>query len=128
MKGSIETAIEGSLLKLKPSLLIIENESHKHKSRGEQESHFKVFFSFFFFSLFLLSLQVLVVSEAFKDLSLIDRHRLVNETVSNNGILPCHALSIKALTPDQFSSKPDIVDTFSTPPCLGGEKLLKKKE
>jgi hypothetical protein len=26
---------------LKPSFLLLENESHRHKSRGEPESHFK---------------------------------------------------------------------------------------
>ena len=92
--------------RLAPSLLVIENESHRHKSRGEAESHFKV----------------LVVSAAFENVAVIDRHRLVNKAVSDGaGVLPCHALAIKALTPAQFEARPGVLSEFATPPCLGGD-------
>ena len=95
---------------LNPSFLIIENESHKHRSRGEDESHFKV----------------CIVSEKFAGVSTIDRHRLVNKTVGGeSGELPCHALSLKLLTKEQFEKNPNVVEQFQTPNCLGGEKKNK---
>jgi BolA-like protein 1 len=51
------------------------------------ESHFKVF----------------VVSEKFEGMSVLARHRAVNDAVRNKdtGELPVHALSIQAKTPAQ---------------------------
>ena len=89
--------------KLRPSELVIENESHRHKARGEEESHFKV----------------LVVSSAFEGLSTLQRHQLVNSTVMNGGPLPCHSLSIKALTVEAFRAKPEVMEEFKTPSCMG---------
>ena len=111
-KGPVECLLEERLIsKLEPSLLVIENESHRHKSRGEAESHFKV----------------LVVSEQFNSLSVIDRHKLVHQAVAkDDGSMPCHSLSIKAMTAKQFDDKPDVLSQFQTPPCLGGSKFDKK--
>jgi stress-induced morphogen len=89
---------------LKPTVLQLENESHKH-NRGDPESHFKV----------------LVVAEAFDGKSVIDRHRLVNAAVMKGGPLPCHALTIKALTPAQYAAADEKVN-FASPSCLGGDK------
>jgi BolA family transcriptional regulator, general stress-responsive regulator len=106
-QGPVYTLLQSRITQgLKPSFLIIENESHRHKSRGETESHFKV----------------LVVSDSFENVATIDRHRLVNKVVSDeDGGMPCHALSIKAMTPQQFASKPEAVAGFQTPPCAGGD-------
>jgi hypothetical protein len=38
------------------------------------------------------------------------------------GNLPCHALSLKLLTQEQFDKNPSVVEQFTTPNCLGGEK------
>ena len=63
---SVSKMIETLLTeKLAPTLLVIEDESHKHRARNEAESHFKV----------------LVVSPAFEGKSILDRHRQVNEIV-----------------------------------------------
>ena len=112
MQGPIQTLLQSRLtLALSPTFLIIEDESHRH-SRVESESHFKV----------------LVVSDSFDGVSTIERHRLVNRVVADEGSMPCHALSIKAMTPAQFEAKPDSVAGFQTPPCLGGEKGHGKKQ
>ncbi len=104
--GPVEQLIRDALrAKLQPTFLALENESHRHASRGEAESHFKV----------------IVVSQAFEGKGTLDRHRLVNAAVTNGGQLPCHALTIKALTPEQFEALEEKVE-FASPPCLGGEK------
>ena len=91
---------------LEPTYLIIENESHRHRNRGEAESHFKT----------------LIVSAKFEGMMPVERHRLVNRIVSDeHGTLPCHSLSLKTMTPEQFAKKPDAVEGFQTPPCLGGD-------
>lgn len=74
-----------------PSVLEIEDESHKHahhaamKDKEAVESHFKV----------------VVVSDVFKEIALIERHRAVNECLEwelrEGGV---HALSIQAKTPE----------------------------
>jgi stress-induced morphogen len=47
---------------------------------------------------------VIIVSESFKGVSLIARHRLVNECLQD--VMPLiHALSLKTWTPEQYSAK-----------------------
>lgn len=89
---------------LVPTFLSLENESHKHNVPSNSETHFKL----------------TIVSAAFGGLKLIDRHRLVNDTVKDPGAaaLPVHALSIAAKTPEQWAAGGGAV--HSTPPCLGG--------
>ena len=84
-------------------MIEIINESSKHNVPPDSESHFKV----------------LVVSEMFESLSLIQRHRLVNSALKEELSGPIHALSIQAMTPSQWLASP-IVN--NTPPCLGGGK------
>ncbi len=104
--GPVEQHIREALnSKLQPSFVALENESHRHTSRGEAESHFKL----------------IVVSQAFEGKGTLDRHRLVNAAVMQGGQLPCHALTIKALTPEQFEALDQQV-VLATPPCMGGEK------
>lgn len=106
MQGPVYTMIKDRIsAELQPTFLIIENESHRHANRGEAESHFKV----------------LVVSDSFAGVLPVDRHRMVNKVVSGDGPLPCHALSLKLMTPQQFAKKPEAVAEFQTPPCLGGD-------
>lgn len=74
---------------LKPILLEVKDESHKHAShaamRGStaSETHF----------------EVLVGSSAFEGMPLIERHRLVNQILDEELKASVHALSIKAKTP-----------------------------
>lgn len=101
--GPVETVIRNKLEeKLHPTHLEIMNESYMHNVPSGSETHFKV----------------LVISEAFSDLPLIKRHRLVNTILSEelqNGV---HALSIVARTPAQWSKEPQEVE--KSPACRGG--------
>jgi stress-induced morphogen len=100
--GPVYDLISSALRELKPEFVLLENESHKH-NRGDPESHFKV----------------LVVAEIFEGKSVLERHRLVNAAVMKGGPLPCHALTIKALTPAQCPAQ---ATNFVSPNCLGGDK------
>ncbi|XP_022209458.2 bolA-like protein DDB_G0274169 [Drosophila obscura] len=102
----IETAMRKALTtELKPVFLDVINESPQHNVPKMSESHFRV----------------LVVSEKFNDLTLIKRHRLVNDTVKNAlkaaGFEFMHALSIEAKTPKQWQPEQE---PEKSPPCLGG--------
>jgi len=97
--------IEGKLGEaLGPVHLEVINESGMHSVRPGSETHFKV----------------LVVSTAFEGLSLVARHRRVNETLREELASGVHALSIRALTPSQWEGGGS--DGFVSPRCLGGSK------
>ncbi|KAL7731104.1 hypothetical protein ACLKA6_014304 [Drosophila palustris] len=102
----IETAMRKALTaELKPVFLDVSNESPMHNTPKQAESHFRV----------------LVVSDKFNDLTLIKRHRLVNDTIKNAlkaaGFEFMHALSIEAKTPKQWEPEQE---PEKSPPCLGG--------
>lgn len=100
----VETSIRTKLTRaLSPEHLEVLNESHMHAVPPGSESHFRV----------------LVVSSRFDGLSLLQRHRLVNETLSHELSTSVHALAIQAKTPQQWSSDPSLA---KSPPCLGGSK------
>lgn len=100
--GPIETRIRECLQKLKPSHLEVVNESYMHNVPKGSESHFKV----------------LVVSDEFKGLQLIKRHRMVNglvmEELKENFV---HALSIEAKAPEEFKAEYKL---DPSPSCKGG--------
>jgi len=90
---------------LNPAHLDVENESRMHNVPPGSETHFKV----------------LIVSEVFEGLGLVDRHRKVNEILAaelKGGGL--HALTMRTLTPSQWTKEAG--ETFKSPPCLGGSK------
>lgn len=65
---------------------------------------------------------VIVVSDKFKELSLLERHRLVNATLADvladgGGV---HALSIKAKTVEQFEKANGKLQ-HQSPSCMGGD-------
>ncbi|GFG36440.1 hypothetical protein Cfor_00683 [Coptotermes formosanus] len=99
----VEQAIRQKLTDtLNPVHLDIFNESYMHNVPPGSETHFKV----------------VVVSDKFHNMPLIQRHRMVNEALSlelQNGV---HALSIVAKTPTQWeeSTKP----VSPSPACRGG--------
>ncbi|QDK37179.1 BolA family transcriptional regulator [Bdellovibrio sp. NC01] len=97
----IREIIEGSL---HPTLLEIENESHMHSGPGS-ETHFKV----------------LVVAPAFEGKSRIDRQRMVNDLLKNEMQTGLHALTQRALTPQEFENQKDALN-FISPECRGGSK------
>ena len=100
--GPISQSIHGKLsAKFSPQHLEIINESYMHNVPRGSETHFKV----------------LIVSEQFRDTKLIARHRMVNESLSEELQSGVHALSILAKTPEQWSQG-QIVE--KSPACRGG--------
>lgn len=100
---SVQAVISQKLTKeFKPVYLDVINESYMHNVPKGSETHFKV----------------VVVSENFNDKPLIQRHRMVNETLKEELATGVHALSIQAKTPGQWESSEKIVT--KSPPCLGG--------
>jgi len=72
------------------SELILIDDSHKHKNHKKDTSggHFKL----------------LIVSDDFLDLSLIKRHRLIYEALHEMMKVDIHALSIKAVTIEEYNN------------------------
>lgn len=87
---SLETRMREKLMvALRPSRLDLVNESHLHaghqSSPGTGESHFRV----------------LIVSDAFAGKSRLERHRVINEILSDELTDGVHALAIKACAPGE---------------------------
>lgn len=89
---------------LEPTLLEITDESNKHRVPQGLETHIKV----------------LLVSQKFLGLTLIKRHRLVNELVAEEFEKGLHALSLNLLTQSEWDAREQ--KRTPTPPCRGGEK------
>lgn len=101
----VEASMRESLEELQPLHLELINESHMHNVPEGSESHFKV----------------VVVSGQFYNRNLVARHRMVNGLLKSQIDGPVHALSIHAMTPDEwFEKRGDYPDS---PACLGGNKL-----
>jgi BolA protein len=86
MKDTIEEKLKTAFA---PESLRIEDESHKHAGhaghRPGGETHFRVH----------------IVSESFRGKSRIDRHRMVNQTLSGELASSVHALAIHASAPGE---------------------------
>jgi BolA protein len=102
---TVQETIQNKLASaLAPAHLAVENESRMHSVAPGSETHFKV----------------VVVSDAFEGLGLVDRHRRIHAILAHelkNGV---HALAIRALTPAQWEKESP--GAFQSPPCLGGSK------
>ncbi|XP_070507578.1 bolA-like protein DDB_G0274169 [Chironomus tepperi] len=101
--GPIQAKIEECLNReLTPNMLEIVNESYMHGVPKNSETHFKV----------------LVVSEKFNGLSLIQRHRIVNNHLKEElkTEFP-HALSIVAKIPTEVDGEYKLEPS---PNCRGG--------
>tara|TARA_Y100001936_G_scaffold33988_1_gene32046 strand:- start:254 stop:553 length:300 start_codon:yes stop_codon:yes gene_type:complete len=96
---SVEKKIEHTLSdNFDLSHLEVINESHMH-SGPNTDSHFKV----------------ILVSDEFKDVKLVQRHRRINELLKfelENGV---HALSLHLFTKDEWKEKEEYVK--DSPPC-----------
>lgn len=102
----IQTAIESKLRgALQPLHLEVVNESHLHSVPPGSESHFKV----------------IVVSEQFTGLSLIEQQRLVNRVLADELRGGVHALAMKTLTPQKWQAAGQQA-SLPTPLCHGGSK------
>ena len=101
---SIHKTIEEKLKQAFDALIIeVQNESHMHNVPAGSESHFKV----------------TVVSDDFKDMMLIKRHRQVNKVLEDE-LKVIHALALHTMTNDEWFNKAGKV--AHSPPCLGGGK------
>lgn len=89
---------------LTPVHLDVENESRMHSVPPGSETHFKV----------------MVVSDAFQGLGLVDRHRRIHEVLREELAGGVHALAIRAKTPAEWEKEDP--SAFKSPPCLGGSK------
>ena len=101
---SVERTIVEKIEKgLAPGHLEVKNESGMHSVPPGAETHFKV----------------LVVSSAFEGLGPVDRHRRVYDLLQEEFRTGLHALSLRALTPEQWERERA---PFESPPCRGGSK------
>jgi BolA family transcriptional regulator, general stress-responsive regulator len=102
---SVQTEIEAKLRNsLAPSHLQVINESHMHNVPPGSESHFKV----------------VVISEHFAGMPRVRRHQTVNEILRDELASRIHALSMRTLTGDEWTSQNG--QTLDSPACLGGDK------
>ena len=102
--NNMETVIRNKLVaSLSPVFLNVINESGKHNVPPGSESHFKL----------------LVVSTDFEGCNLLNRHRTIHELLAQELQGGIHALSIEALTPDEWKKRGQSERT--TPPCLGSD-------
>lgn len=87
---SIENQLREALTVLNPSQLTIVDNSAEHAGHAGNTggSHFTI----------------TIVSDLFKDLSLIKRHRLVNDAAADLLLHDIHALSIKAKSAAEYES------------------------
>ncbi|MDO8526875.1 MAG: BolA/IbaG family iron-sulfur metabolism protein [Deltaproteobacteria bacterium] len=82
-----------------PLHLEVINESAMHNVPKGSESHFKL----------------IIISEKFLGKSLLERHRLVNETLSTLLKEKIHALSMQTFTSEEWNKKEG--KTLASPPC-----------
>jgi BolA protein len=82
----------------------VANESHMHNVPEGAESHFRV----------------VLVSEAFTGKPLVQRHRAVNNALSEQLAGAVHALALHTMTPEEWFEKGG--EAPASPPCLGGGK------
>ncbi len=101
---NVQQRIEQKLTdSLQPAWLRVENESFMHKVPPGSESHFKV----------------VIVSSAFEDTSLVQRHRMVYTSLGDDMRDIIHALSIVSMTPAEWETNATAIES---PRCLGGSK------
>ena len=87
--GVAETMRERLTAAFAPARLEIKDESARHAghagARPEGESHFRV----------------VIVSEAFRSMSRVERHRAVHDVLAQQIRNNVHALALKVLTPEE---------------------------
>lgn len=84
---------------LTPDTLIVENESYQHQVPKNAETHFKV----------------IAVSNVFNGKRLIQRHRIINELLSDEFSSGLHALSLHLYTPSEYATQSGQIP--SSPAC-----------
>ncbi|MFT4653721.1 MAG: stress-induced morphogen [Kangiellaceae bacterium] len=100
---TVQTIITEKLKeKFSPIHLEVVNESYMHNVPANSQTHFKV----------------TIVSDAFEQKRLIQRHRLVNELLSTQLAGPVHALALHTYTLSDWTKKQGA--SPSSPNCIGG--------
>ncbi|MBT7943053.1 MAG: BolA/IbaG family iron-sulfur metabolism protein [Alphaproteobacteria bacterium] len=89
---------------LAPNHLDVLNESHMHNVPPGSESHFKL----------------VIVSPAFENLSLVQRHQKVNAILAKELKEDTHALSMETHTDDEWEQR--LGRTLASPQCHGASK------
>ncbi len=92
--------IQEQLKSLSPVQFELENESDQHAGPKGRETHFKL----------------LIVSPQFENQSRVDRQRQVFDLLKNEMQTGLHALSIRALTPQEWE-KQNPQNPFQSPEC-----------
>lgn len=101
--GPIESSIREKLVtEFSPSHFEVENESHGHARNPQGETHFRI----------------LLVSDVFKGLSRVDRQRKVMSLLSGEMQRGLHAVSLRALTPQEWQAQGS--QEFVSPMCSSG--------
>ncbi len=89
MSENIQSVIHDQLMDaFQPQSIDIIDESHLHAGHGAKGGHYKLH----------------VVADAFSGKSLIQRHRLVYDALSDQMNSKIHALSIEAKTPEEVAA------------------------
>lgn len=101
LQETIETKLNAAL---SPTHLEVMNESYRHSVPKGSETHFKL----------------VVVSDAFEGLRLVQRHQKVNGLLADELKAGLHALSMETLTSGEWRARGGTV--MESPPCLGGSK------
>lgn len=100
---TVKESIEDKLAEaIDPLHLDVVNESSAHNVPAGSETHFKV----------------VLVARRFEGRRLIERHRLVNDVLSDELEGPVHALALHTYTADEWQQRHG--DAPMSPPCRGG--------
>lgn len=88
---------------LDPLFISVADESNQHHVPENAQTHFKV----------------ILVSQTFEKMTLIARHRLVNNLVESERHSGMHALSLILKSPQEWNNQPEIA---KSPTCKDGYK------
>ncbi|MDX1382596.1 MAG: BolA/IbaG family iron-sulfur metabolism protein [Thermoanaerobaculia bacterium] len=99
VRDTIEAKLADALA---PSHLEVLDESHMHNVPAGSQSHFRI----------------RVVSDAFAQRRLVERHRVINELLAAELAGPVHALALETLTADEWRRRREV--GRESPECLGG--------
>ncbi len=100
---TVQESIENRLRdELAPLHLEVINESDQHHVPPGSETHFKI----------------VVVSDVFEGMRLLERHRRVNALLAAQLAGPVHALALHTYTGDEWRRRGE--ESPDSPPCAGG--------
>lgn len=69
-------------------------------------------------------LKILVISNDFSDMPLIERHRRIEGLLAAERKKGLHALTLRVLTSKEAQARPELLDNFASPSCRS--KIVKK--